>query len=170
MKIGDFEEGESVTIGLTLTRNDLYFREAQFVYCDPGMIEQDIGRLLEANKDTVAERVNPTYMKVTVNAPEEKLLFTSLPVEKGWEITVDGVKTDYVEILDALIAVPVTAGSHTIEFKFTTAGYPEALIISGTGLALFIAMIFIYYKFFYSRKNGKIVVDGKKIPVREAEE
>ena len=170
MRIGDFEEGESVTIGLTLTRNDLYFREAQFLYCDPDMIKEDIGRLLEENKDTTAERVNPTYMKVSVNAPEDKLLFTSLPVEKGWEITVDGVKTDYVEILDALIAVPLSAGTHTIEFKFTTAGYPEALIISGTGLALFIAMIFIYYKFFYSKKNGKIVVDGKTIPVQEAEE
>ena len=99
-----------------------------------------------------------------------QVMVWTLPVEKGWEITVDGVKTDYVEILDALIAVPLSAGTHTIEFKFTTAGYPEALIISGTGLALFIAMIFIYYKFFYSKKNGKIVVDGKTIPVQEAEE
>ncbi len=169
MKIGDFAEGESVTIGLTLTRDDLYFREAQFVYCDPEMISRDIGALLEENKDTVAERVTPTHMRVSVNASDDKLLFTSLPVEKGWEITVDGVKTDYVEILDALIAVPVTSGSHVIEFKFTTAGYPEALIISGTGILLFAAMIFIYVRFFYSKRNGKIIVDGKKISVEEKE-
>ena len=143
MKIGDFQAGESVTIGLTLTRSDLYFREAQFLYCDHDAIFEDLGALKERNAETVVERVTPTKLKISVNAGAEDMVFTTVPVEKGWTILVDGVKTEYVELLDALIGIPVTEGQHTIEMSFTTAGYPFALILTGSGIAIFIAMIVI---------------------------
>ncbi|MBQ7834878.1 MAG: YfhO family protein [Ruminiclostridium sp.] len=143
MKIGDFEAGESVTIGLTLTRSDLYFREAQFLFCDHEAISEDLGELKARNNETVAERVSPTKLKISVNAGEEDMLFTTIPVEKGWTVKVDGVETEYVEVLDALIAVPLTEGKHIIEMSFMTAGYPMALIITAAGVVLFIAMIVI---------------------------
>ncbi len=143
MKIGDFQAGESVTIGLTLTRSDLYFREAQFLYCDHDAIFEDLGALKARNAETVVERVTPTKLKISVNAGAEDMVFTTVPVEKGWTILVDGVKTEYVELLDALIGIPVTEGQHTIEMSFTTAGYPFALILTGSGIAIFIAMIVI---------------------------
>ncbi|MCM1333976.1 MAG: YfhO family protein [Bacteroides sp.] len=153
MKIGDFEKGESVTIGLTLTRDDLYFREAQFLYCDHEAIGRDLGELIDKNRDTTVERTSPTSLKITVNAAEDGLVFTSVPVERGWTILVDGAEVEYVELLDALIGVPVGAGSHTIEMKFVTAGYPTALIITGEGLILFIAMILVAR--FLKRKSAK---------------
>ena len=72
-------------------------------------------------------------------------------------------------MLDALIALPLSAGKHTIEMKFTTAGYPVAVYITIAGIVLFAGMIAIYLKFFYFKKNGKIVVDGEKIKVEEFE-
>lgn len=153
MKIGDFEAGESVTIGLTLTRSDLYFREAQFLFCDHEAISEDLGELKARNSETVAERVSPTKLKISVNAGEEDMLFTTIPVEKGWTVKVDGVETEYVEVLDALIAVPLTEGQHIIEMSFMTAGYPMALIITAAGVVLFIAMIVIS-KVLISKKRG----------------
>ena len=143
MKIGDFEKGASVIIGLTLTRDDLYFREAQFLYCDHEAIFADLGELKARNSETVVERTTPTKLKISVNADEEEMLFTTIPVEKGWTVLVDGVETEYVELLDALIGVPLTPGEHVIEMSFVTAGYPFALIITGSGIVLFIAMIVI---------------------------
>lgn len=169
MKIGDFEQGESVTIGLTLTKSDLYFREAQFVYCNNEAIERDLGILKSENNATTVERVSPTHLVINAEAAQDKLLMTTIPVEKGWDIWVDGVKTDYIEVLDALIALPLSAGKHTIEMKFTTAGYPVAVYITIAGIVLFAGMIAIYLKFFYFKKNGKIVVDGEEIKVEEFE-
>lgn len=143
MKIGDFEKGESVTIGLTLTREDLYFREAQFLFCDHEAITTDLTAINEKNSETVVERVTPTKLKISVNAAEEDMLFTTIPVEKGWTILVDGVETEYVELLDALIGVKLTPGKHIIEMSFTTAGYPLAIFTTITGVILFIAMIFV---------------------------
>ncbi len=151
MKIGDFEKGEEVKIGLTLTRDDLYFREAQFVYINERRIKSDLQTLIDNNAETVCERPSPTEMRVSVNAAENSYLFTSIPEEKGWEVFVDGKKTDYEVCLDALLAVYITPGQHTVEFKFTTAGYPLALYVTLSGLILFGTMIFIYLKFFRAR-------------------
>ena len=152
MKIGDFEAGESVTIGLTLTRSDLYFREAQFLYCDAEAISADLGALQARNSETVVERTAPTKLKITVNAGSEDMLFTTVPVEKGWTVKVDGVETEYVELLDALIGVPLNEGQHVIEMSFTTAGYPMAIIITAAGTVIFIAMIIL----------SKVILSKKK--------
>lgn len=144
MKIGDFTEGESVTIGLTLTREDLYFREAQFLFCDHEAISADLGALKAGNTETSVEKISPTKLKINVNAGKDDMLFTTIPVEKGWTVLVDGAETEYVEVLDSLIAVPLTEGRHVIEMSFTTAGYPMAIIITAVGIAAFIGMIIIY--------------------------
>ncbi len=144
MKIGDFEKGETVTIGLTLTRDDLYFREAQFLYCDHEAIAEDLGALKAKNAETVVEKTSHTSLKITVNAGEEDMLFTTVPVEKGWTVKVDGEEVEYVEVLDALIGVELTPGKHVIEMSFMTAGYPLAVILTVGGAVIFAAMIVIY--------------------------
>ncbi len=160
MKIGDFKQGEKVIIGLTLTKDDLYFKEAQFVYLNSEAIERDLKSLAEMNTETVAERPTPTSMKVTVNSPGDRYLFTSIPDEKGWEVFIDGQRAEFTDpddptktvnyliALDSLLTVPLTKGTHTIEFRFTTAGYPVAVFVSIGGLILFIAAIVIYRRFF----------------------
>ncbi|MBO6228952.1 MAG: YfhO family protein [Ruminiclostridium sp.] len=159
MKIGDFKRGEEVKIGLTLTRDDLYFKEAQFVYINERNIRKDLQTLIERNKDTYVERTDPTTMKVSVSTDEPAYLFTSIPEEKGWEVFVDGQKTDYDVCLGALLTVPIMPGNHTVEFRFTTAGYPLAVIVSLAGLALFIGMIMIWNIFFRPRLQERLDLD-----------
>ena len=144
MKIGEFKQGEMVTIGLTLTRDDLYFREAQFLYCDHEAITTDLSALKAKNTETVVERVSPTELKISVNAQKDDMLFTTVPVEKGWTVKLDGKEIEYVEVLDALIGVELTPGEHIIEMSFTTAGYPMAIIITVSGVVIFAAMIVVY--------------------------
>ena len=144
MKIGDFIQGEQVTIGLTLTRDDLYFREAQFLYCDHEAITADLTALNEKNADTVVEKLSPTKLRISVNAQKNDMLFTTVPVEKGWTVKLDGEEVEYIEVLDALIGVELTEGQHVIEMSFTTAGYPLAIIITVSGVVIFGAMIVIY--------------------------
>ncbi|MBO5378332.1 MAG: YfhO family protein [Ruminiclostridium sp.] len=143
MKIGDFVQGEQVIIGLTLTRDDLYFREAQFLYCDSEAIDADLSALKAKNSETVVERVSPTKLRISVNAQKDDILFTTVPVEKGWTVTLDGKETEYIELLDALIGVELTEGQHVIEMSFTTAGYPLAIITTVSGVVIFAAMIAI---------------------------
>jgi len=145
MKIGEFIQGEMVTIGLTLTRDDLYFREAQFLYCDHEAITADLSALKAKNSETVVEKLSPTKLRISVNAQNDDMLFTTVPVEKGWTVWLDGEEIEYVEVLDALIGVELTPGQHVIEMSFTTAGYPLAIITTISGVVIFAAMIVIYH-------------------------
>ena len=181
MKIGDFKKGEQIKIGLTLTKDDLYFKEAQFVYVDNDAIERDLKALKNMNTGTFAERPTPTSMKVTVNAGKDQYLFTSIPEEKGWEVFIDGKKAEfkdpddplgtvnYYTALDSLLTVPLTEGAHTIEFRFTTAGYPIAVFATIGGLILFIAAIVIYRKFFADRIAEAEDDEGYETAPEEAE-
>lgn len=157
--IGSFEKGEEVVLGLTLTKDELYFREAQFCTLDEERAKADLQKLLDLNADTSVEKVNSQHIRITTDCPEDKLLLTTIPVEEGWTVYVDGAETEYTEAMDALIAVPLTAGSHTVELVFVTAGYPLAVIITIAGVIIFAAMWIVYVKCF-AKKKKKAAADG----------
>ena len=144
--LGEFTEGEDIRVVLTLTKENLYFREAEFAVIDEHEIENALSLLLDTNKDTVCTKTSSTVVKTEVNCPEDCAFLSTIPVEKGWTVYVDGVKTEYQEALGALIAVPLTAGQHTVEMKFVTAGYPAAVLISISGIVIFVGLVLLWLK------------------------
>ncbi len=148
--LGEFTEGAEVTVVLNLTKNDLYFREAEFAVVNEDAVKYALNELKEINKETICTKPASTTVKTEVNCGEDKVLLTTIPVEKGWKIYVDGKETEYLEAVESLIAVPLTAGRHTVEMKFTTAGYPAAMIISAAGIIIFAGLIIYWLK-----KNGE---------------
>ena len=68
------------------------------------------------------------------------MLFTSIPYEKGWKARINGKKVDTIEVLNSLLAVPLTSGMQTIELSFTPKGFIFGLILS---ILAFITMLII---------------------------
>lgn len=150
--LGHFENGETVNVILTLTKENLYFKDAKFMVLNTQKLEESIAKLQERNKNTVVEKLSPTHIRVQTNSDQGGMLFTSIPDEKGWKLYVDGVETEYSPVLaNTLIAVDLPSGAHTVELKFTTAGYPLALLISAAGIVIFVVMILIWRKKFNKR-------------------
>ncbi len=144
--LGEFNQGQKVEVILTLTRDNLYFREAQFAVADEAAMRTALNELKEINNDTVCTKPTSTSVRTEVNCDGDMTYFTTIPVEKGWSIYVDGVKTEHIEVLESLIAVPLTAGKHTVEMKFTAAGYPAAVIISVAGIIIFAGVVILWLK------------------------
>lgn len=65
-------------------------------------------------------------------------MFTSISWEPGWTIKVDGEKVEPVELVDALIGIPMTAGEHTVEMTFFPKGMTMGIIISLCGIIVVI--------------------------------
>ncbi len=83
------------------------------------------------------------HIKGNITVDKRNILFTSIPYEKGWEVYVDGKKTDYVSLLDAFIGVKLTKGYHNLEFKYKTPYFSLGLIVSIISIISFIIyMIF----------------------------
>lgn len=74
------------------------------------------------------------YIKGTIEGEDvQKLLYVSVPYEKGWKAYVDGIETAITPIIyDSFIAVPITGeGVHEVELKFEAPGQKWGIVISG---------------------------------------
>ncbi|MDD7593599.1 MAG: YfhO family protein [Peptoniphilaceae bacterium] len=84
----------------------------------------------------------PTYFKGTFTADETTpLLLLSLPYDEGWTAKLDGETVPTRMVLDALTAVDVTPGTHTVEFSFTEPLLYPGLALTVGGVFSFILLI-----------------------------
>lgn len=143
---GYYDEGSFVTVKLVMKKDNLYYKEAQFAIMDEEQVKTALTELKEMNAETECYLESETHVVMNVNASENQTLFTTIPSENGWKVYIDGKEAEYTETVDALICIPITAGEHTVEMKFTTAGYPMAVIISIAGLIIFIGIIILWIK------------------------
>lgn len=147
--IGDVEKGDKVSVKSTdddVDTIDVY----------PAVMDYDkFDKVMEVlGKETFeVTSFDDTYVSGKVTASENQMLLTSIPYYKGWEVYVDGVKTDAVAFKDAFIAVKLTPGEHTVEFRYHSPGLTAAVLISIFAIALFVFLC-IYD---YMKRHPKLV-------------
>lgn len=83
-------------------------------------------------------RDTPESMRLTVTASSPALLVTSEVAYPAWHAYVDGNPVETVTANVAFRAVPVPAGTHTVEFRYESRALNAGLLLSGIG---YIAMI-----------------------------
>ncbi|MGN0419559.1 MAG: YfhO family protein [Acetatifactor sp.] len=76
-----------------------------------------------------------------VHAADHSALITSLPYDEGWNVYVDGVRTNYQKMLDAFLMVDIPPGEHTVEFRYIPKGFREGCVLA----AISLIVIVIYY-------------------------
>ena len=64
-----------------------------------------------------------TLLEGTVDCNRDGLLYTSIPQNGNWKVLVDGKEVDAVLIADVMIGVPLTAGEHTVTFRYENDSY-----------------------------------------------
>lgn len=77
----------------------------------------------------------------TVYAKEDGILILSVPAEPGWNVYVDGTETEYEKFWDAMIAVPMAQGQHTVRLQYTVCGLWQGIFCSLTCLLLFAGIV-----------------------------
>lgn len=99
---------------------------------------------LENNRLKV-KTLNDNYIKGTVNAENDGLLYLSIPYTDGWKVYIDGVeqKTFVADI--AFTGVNIKQGKHTVELKYRPVGFTVELIMSAAGIVIF-AVILVYQR------------------------
>lgn len=140
--LGTFKKGEEFEVKLKLLDKAVYFTNAWFYYIDEEQLAQFGTTMQEMNSSTVLRRTGGCTLELEVEAAEDCALFTSIPAEEGWTVTIDGAQTAPGTCLSgSLICVPVSKGKHTIVLDFFPAGLKAGLILTGSGLVLLAAML-----------------------------
>lgn len=86
-----------------------------------------------------------------VSLSKDSLVLLSIPYTKGWTAYVDGVKTDLVQADVMYMAVPVSAGDHTIELRYHTSGLMAGCIVSLVSL-----LVLIFFGIYVRSRANKI--------------
>ena len=84
-----------------------------------------------------------THLSGTVNTDSRGTLFTSIPYDKGWTVTVDGQQVETRKIFDAFLAIDLPAGNHTIEFSYFPEGLAPGLAITGGALVILLLICLV---------------------------
>ena len=85
------------------------------------------------------EEFSNTHIAGNISLQSESLVYTSIP-QDGWTVYCDGEEMETVAIGDLLIGVKVPAGTHELEFKYSTPGLAIGAVIS---LAYLLVLIFV---------------------------
>lgn len=137
--LGTFDPGQSVEVTLITTA--------------PASRRQAILQELDTQALTHAlETIAPSALQVTryengllegsVTAATDGWLYTSIPAQPGWTARVDGKACEYIALENALLALPMTAGEHTVTLTYRAPGLTAGLWLTGAGV-LWLAVLLL---------------------------
>lgn len=104
--------------------------------------------MTKLNTDTMTiDSFASTKLTSSVTASENGYLILSIPYDPGFTVYVDGVKTEAVLFEEMMLAIPVSAGTHTISLHYYPAGLNAGIAISTISIIIFLLIaLFPKYK------------------------
>ncbi|MDE5885797.1 MAG: YfhO family protein [Oscillospiraceae bacterium] len=162
LDLGVYDIGTKISLRMTVDNdnNATIVKAPYFYYFNEDLFQEDINIL--KTQQMQVEKFSDDYIKGTVTAQENQILFTSIPYEEGWTVKLDGKKIDTSECLKAMIYIPVTAGTHTITMSYL----PPYFTTGMTMVVIGIAIIILFYR--YDRNNNKVLIARIRNKKREA--
>ena len=82
-----------------------------------------------------------TKVAGTINCNRDGLLYTSIPYDGNWVVTVDGEPAEAVLVGDCMMALELTKGEHEIRFTYHNKAFTAGLLITVGCSAVFIGLI-----------------------------
>ncbi len=87
-----------------------------------------------------------TYVEGTIECDRDGLLYTSIPQNGNWTVTVDGEPVESTLVGDCMVAVSLTQGTHTVVFTYKNAAFSLGWKISLGCAAVFLLLVQLVYK------------------------
>ena len=161
LNVGYLEAGQSAKVTLTYPENESGTANIYAVCLNEEKFIEGYNQIL-ANGALNITAFEETYIQGTIHVTNENaLLYTSIPYDKSWKISIDGVEVaeeDITPIADALLALHIASGEHTVEFTYEAQGLKLGVILSVIGI--FIVLLMLLAKLLFGRKR----TPGKEVP------
>lgn len=134
------------SLQITFPVEGVYQFENMEIVCQP--MDNYVKQVTALKENTMEqEEIGTNYVKGSIQLDQEKLLCLTIPYDKGWTAYVDGKKTELLQANTMFMALPLTAGTHTIELRYQTYGLKAGAAITAVG--------FLFFFFIAGHKKGK---------------
>lgn len=144
MMIGNVKAGDTVTLHCSMNNSPSGTLTAYCAMVNESLFQQGYEKLSQSTLN--ATKVEDACIEGTIDVKEDGLFYTSISYSKGWKATVDGVETEITPVGGAMLAFPLTKGSHTIKLTYIPEGFLPGVILTLLAVVIFIAMILIIPK------------------------
>ena len=136
LELGNYKKGDKVSLEIILLEDDLKITDYVFSTFSETEFKEKIN-LLNSNDSFKMEEFKTNYIKGKINVSDSnQILYTSIPVDNGWNIYIDGRKVEYDVIMDTFIGLTLDSGEHTIEFEYIPRGFTSGMCVSMLSIAL----------------------------------
>ena len=108
-------------------------------YSDIAHISQEVDEFIFDKEKTSGD-----IIAGDIEVTKDNSYFTlSIPYDKGFTATVDGIKTEVEKVNVAFIGFPLDKGSHHIEITYSSPLQKEGIIISGSTAVLILGGLLV---------------------------
>lgn len=150
--LGNYDEGEKVNVSFQLISENIGYSDYHFYSLD----ESSFKTAIKALNDKALNVVNYSDQNLQgeiMTQENHTLLFTSIPYDEGWEISVDGKVITPIRVLDTFLGIPIeNSGKHEITCFYLPKGYQTGRYVTIASWILIIG-IMAYQKLFKSYKK-----------------
>ncbi len=135
LEIGEYNVGDEIDFEIVLLENSTKFNDVTFYTLDENNYKKQIS-ILQSNNSLDIVEYKGNYIKANIDVEDDKMLYTSIPVDKGWTVRVDGKKVDVTEIFNSLIGLELENGEHELEFVYIPRGLYAGGVLSLVSLLI----------------------------------
>ncbi len=151
LAVGHVEAGDTIKVEVFCDSNS-----GSFICVTPGIMNEELfweGYETLAASTLDLTEFSTTRVEGTIDCNRDGLLYTSIPYDGNWIAEVDGQEAEIVLVGDAMCALRLTEGTHTITFRYRNKAFELGAVISAVCLIIFLLLIFLP-KYLY-RRRGK---------------
>lgn len=126
------DSGEGITdLSVTLPKGKYEILDIQWHLYDQDLLNSKIFTPVTLSNS----RHRDTILSGTVTAGEDGYLATSIPMQDGLEILVDGAPAEILTVNEAFAGTSLSEGTHSIEIRFSPPGKTAGILVSLTVMA-----------------------------------
>lgn len=93
-----------------------------------------------ADMEYISYEISGNHILINATADKDKYLYLAVPYSIGWSARTDGERTEIIKANIGFMAIPISEGTHTVEFTYRTPFLKESICISGGLWVLFLSL------------------------------
>lgn len=128
------------SITIKLPKPGVYRFDQLAIFCQP--MKNYTEQVEELRQDTLEQvHLETNQVSGTISLEQPKLLCLSIPYAAGWTAYVDGQETELLRANTMYMALPLTAGQHTVRLEYHTPRLLEGFVISCVGFVALVVLL-----------------------------
>ena len=137
---------------ITFSKGHYRLNDIQWYLYDQSLLNEKNYAPLTADQSTGSGSTGIMDTKYTITAENDGYIATSIPMQNGLEILVDGKPSELVKVNQAFAGTYLEKGEHTIEFHFSTPGKTAGCAVSTAASIGYV--VYLLYTFLLQTKRN----------------